>query len=235
MRDAGIGVEADVVCSRVTAQLATGPAAQRIDGREGLLEVRDGEPRGVEQPGHLGVTAGVLGITAPVDFTQPVVQRLDQQLAPARVVEQVLLEVRVAVYDPDVAQHLVQHARRTPRAALGAQVGEQLPALVAKQPDDDLAIGERRVIVGDLAQPDRHRIVASPAGDGYCEKPREPAPGLRKLSGATHPRAPPRRKRRRSGADHVRPGTVAGSARHSPIQWPGRAKALMIETITAAA
>ena len=112
------------------------------------------QPRGVEQPGHLGVTAGVLGIAAPVDLAEPVVQRVDQQLAPARIVEQVLLEVRVAVHHPDVAQHLVEHARRTPGAALGAQVVEQLPALVAQQPDDDLAVGERRVVVGDLAQPD---------------------------------------------------------------------------------
>ncbi len=155
MRDARIGVEADIVRSRVTAQLATGPAAQRIDGRERLLEVRDREPRGVEQPGHLGVTVRVLGITAPIDFAESVVQRVDQQLPPARIVEQVLLEIRVAVHHPDVAQHFVEHARRTTGAALGAQVGKQLPTLVAEQPDDDFAVGERRVVVGDLAQPDR--------------------------------------------------------------------------------
>ena len=72
--------------------------------------------------------------------------------APARVVEQVVLQVRVALHDPDVAQHLVEHARRAPGAALVAQRLERVPGRAPEQPDDDLAIGERRVVVGNLAQ-----------------------------------------------------------------------------------
>ena len=62
-------------------------------------------------------------------------------------------EVGVAPHDPDVAQHLVEHARRAAGAALAAQFVEERPGLVAEQADHDLAIGERGVVVGDLADP----------------------------------------------------------------------------------
>jgi hypothetical protein len=42
----------------------------------------------------------------------------NQRFAPLAVVEQVIFEVGVALDDPDVAQHLVEHARRTAGDAL---------------------------------------------------------------------------------------------------------------------
>jgi hypothetical protein len=92
---------------------------------------------------------------------QAVVQRVDQQLAPLGVVQQVVLQVGIALHDPDVAQHLVQHARGAAGAALVAQAVQQVPGARAEQADDDLAVGERGVVVGDLAQARRARRVAA--------------------------------------------------------------------------
>jgi hypothetical protein len=64
---------------------------------------------------------GEVGPAALADLGQAVVQRLDQQGAALRVVEQVVLQVGVAAHDPDVAQHLVQHARRAAGAAFSAR------------------------------------------------------------------------------------------------------------------
>ena len=72
--------------------------------------------------------------------------------AALRVVQQVVLQVGIALHHPDVAQHLVQHARRAAGAALLAQAVEHLPGARAEQADHDLAVGERGVVVGDLAQ-----------------------------------------------------------------------------------
>ena len=77
---------------------------------------------------------------------------LDQQALALGILEEVVLQVRIAVDDPDVAQHLEQHARGATGAPLAAQLGEELPHVVAQQADHDLAIRERRVVVGDLAQ-----------------------------------------------------------------------------------
>jgi hypothetical protein len=75
------------------------------------------------------------------------------QLLPLRIVEQVVLQVGIAVDDPDVAQHLEQHPCRAAGAPLAAQFVQQLPHRRAEQAVHDLAIGERRVVVRDLAQP----------------------------------------------------------------------------------
>ena len=93
-----------------------------------------------------------LGPAARLHFAQPVVQRFDQRGTPARVVQQVVLQVGVALHDPDVAQHLVEHACRAPGLALVAQPVQSIPDLLAEQADDDLAIGERGVVVRNLAQ-----------------------------------------------------------------------------------
>jgi hypothetical protein len=39
-------------------------------------------------------------------------QRVDQFLTALRVVQQVILQIRIAAHRPDIAQHFVQHARR---------------------------------------------------------------------------------------------------------------------------
>src|SRR6218665_2850521 len=86
------------------------------------------------------------------DLAQPVLQRIDQQLAARRVVQQVVLQIGVALHHPDVAQHLVEHAGRAPRAALIAQLVERIPGRRPQQTDHDLPVGERGVVVGNFAQ-----------------------------------------------------------------------------------
>ncbi|MOA29708.1 hypothetical protein D3C78_1507410 [compost metagenome] len=96
-------------------------------------------------------------------------QGIDELLAPLGVVQQVVLQVRVAPHHPDIAQHFVQHPRGTARATLAAQVGQQAPGVIAQQPADNLAVGKRRVVVGDLAQSrgccGRHRPVQDVASE----------------------------------------------------------------------
>ena len=70
---------------------------------------------------------GIDGQAALVDFRQAVMQRFDQLGAALRVVQQVVLQVRVAAHDPDVAQDFVQHAGRAPGLAGTAQFIQQLP------------------------------------------------------------------------------------------------------------
>jgi hypothetical protein len=54
-------------------------------------------------------------------------QRVDQGLAALRVIQQVVLQIRVATHDPDIAQHFVQHARGTAGLAGSPQFIQQRP------------------------------------------------------------------------------------------------------------
>jgi hypothetical protein len=99
-----------------------------------------------------------LGLAALLDLGEPVVQGLDQELAALRVVQQVVLQIGIALHDPDVAQHLVKHAGRAAGAALLAQAVQEVPGMRAEHPDHDLAVRERGVVVRDLAQARRVAI-----------------------------------------------------------------------------
>ena len=100
------------------------------------------------------VARGRRMVDAPLlDLGEPVAQRGDQERLALRIGDEIVLQVRIARDDPDVAQHLEQHPRGAPGAALAAELLQQLPHRRAEQPDHDLAIRERRVVVGDLAQP----------------------------------------------------------------------------------
>ena len=109
--------------------------------------------RPLQQLAHQRVALGI-GVrrAALSDLGQPVMQRVHQQAAALGVVQQVVLQVGIALHHPDVAQHLVQHAGRAAGAALFAQAVQHLPGARAQQPDHDLAVGERGVVVGNLAQ-----------------------------------------------------------------------------------
>ena len=107
-----------------------------------------------------------VGLPPLVDLGEPVPHRLDEQAAALRIVEEVVLQIRIAVDDPDVAQHLEQHPRRAPGPPLAAKPLEDRPHVRAEQPDHDLAIGERRVVVGDLAQPGRFGVHVRDVGSG---------------------------------------------------------------------
>jgi hypothetical protein len=105
---------------------------------------------------------------ALVDFGQAVMQGLDQLGAPLRVVQHVVLQIRVAAHHPDVAQHLVQHARRAAGLARAAQFVQQPPRGFAQQPDHDLAIGKRGVVIRDFAQAGGRVLFEQGVDIGWC-------------------------------------------------------------------
>ena len=155
VRHARETVEGDVALVRVPRKLAPRPLAQVRRRAEGRGEAID-RGMGRRQQLHDLVVAirGCVGTrhAALVDLAQPVAQRLHELRLAPRIVEQVVLQVGIALDHPDVAQHFEQHARRASRAAFAAQLVQQPPHRRAEQPDHDLAIGVRRVVVRDLAQ-----------------------------------------------------------------------------------
>lgn len=109
--------------------------------------------RRAQQLTHQGVALGVgAGVAALLHLGQAMVQGLDQQGAALGVVQQIVLQIRVALHHPDIAQHLVQHAGGAAGAALLAQLVQQLPGPGPEQADHDLPVGEGGVVVGNLAQ-----------------------------------------------------------------------------------
>jgi hypothetical protein len=158
-------VELDVVLGRVLAEHLGRPFAQVVGVAELRREGLDGARRRLQQLAHVAVALRVvIGRAALLDLVQAVVQGLDQHRAAARVVEQVILQVRVALNHPDVAQHLVQHAGRAAGLALFAQLVQHLPGAGAQQADDDFPVGKRGVVVRNLAQ--TRRAVGQLGGAG---------------------------------------------------------------------
>ena len=102
-------------------------------------------------------------LAALLDFAQTMAQRADQRVTPITVIEQVIFQIGVALHHPNVAEHLVKHARRATGDALAAQFVEHRPVLGAEQADDDLAVGERRIVVRDFAQAGSHRCSQDPS------------------------------------------------------------------------
>ena len=152
MAHAGEAVELDVVFGGELVQQFLRLFAQRGHFVKSRVKRMHRLAGGHQQLGHHGValTVGV-GRAALFHLGQAVVQRIDQ-LAPALgVVQQVVLQIGVALHHPDVAQHFVQHARRATGAALFAQGVERFPGLLAQQTDHDLAVRERGVVVRNFA------------------------------------------------------------------------------------
>ncbi len=144
----------DVVLRGHAPEASRGQLAEVPRRLEAVLERR--EPRGAPRregggPSRRGRRSASSAHTPLVDLVQPMMQRLDQRGATTRILEQVVLQVRIALDDPDVAEHLVQHPRRAPGAPLAAQLLEIAPRRRAEQPHHDLAVRERRVVVRDLA------------------------------------------------------------------------------------
>jgi hypothetical protein len=152
VRDAREAVELDVVLEGQLAQLAFGQAAQVVHLAEGGVEAGDSAAGGFQQLAHDGVALLVrVWRAAFFHLGQAVLQGVDQQLAPLGVVQQVVLQIGVALHDPDVAQHFIKHARGAAGAALVAKAVQQVPGTLTEQADDHFAIGERGVVVGNLA------------------------------------------------------------------------------------
>lgn len=81
-------------------------------------------------------------------LVETVMQGVDQHATTLDAVDQVVLQVGIALDHPDVAEHFVEHAGRSPGAALAPQLIEDRPDPLAEQTDDDLAIGERVGLYG---------------------------------------------------------------------------------------
>jgi hypothetical protein len=153
MRDAGQAVEADVVAAGVAGQGLERPGAHGAGVVEPALEVAHRVLGRRQEARHALVSVAPL-----VDFAQAMAQGLDQRFAPFAVAQQVVFQVGIAPHHPDVAQHLVKHARRAAGDALRAQLGQRRPSRGAEQANDDLAVGKRGVVVGDFAQSGGHAV-----------------------------------------------------------------------------
>jgi hypothetical protein len=182
----------------VHGQQPRGAAAQRVSLAELARERIDRCLRQLDEPTHPVAARGRLGVAfgflvAPRRFSISLSRCRSASIsrrAPLRVVEQVVLQVRIAPDDPDVAQHLEQHARRTAGATLAAQLVEDLPGVFAQQTDDDLAVGERRVVVRDLAEPDRRVRFGLSDVQGQGSVHRRISAGRKALRPARWPRVP---------------------------------------------
>ncbi len=107
-------VEADIVLVGVAPQHLGGALAKVPGGAEFGAEIVHCLAGRAQQLFHIGAARArrvvVLGIdreAALVDFGQAVMQRVDQFLAPLRVIQHVVLQVGIAAHYPDIAQYLV--------------------------------------------------------------------------------------------------------------------------------
>ena len=166
VRDARECIEADAVLTRMTFEQSARTLAQHDHALEFAGEGFDGLARQLQQLTHFAIAFVVsrhptrleryhasLAVAAPLDLVQAMMQRLDEQASTLRVIDEVVLKIGITLHDPDIAEHLVQHARRASRTTFLTQFVQQLPGAVAEQANDDFAIRERGVVVRNLAQP----------------------------------------------------------------------------------
>src|SRR3569832_1437662 len=123
-----------------------------------------------------------IGLGARDDLVEPLMQRRGERGETLRVFEQVILNIRVARLLPHIAQHLEQHLRRTTGSTCAAQLVEHGPLVVAKESAHDFAVGERGVVVGNLADTTR---LASKHGVRRWRR-RRPTQGRRIVSRRAH-------------------------------------------------
>ncbi len=152
-------VEPDVVGAREALQNAARPLAQRGEFVKVPVEARYGLARELQQLNDPGVARRIGRVAPTRHLRKTMVQRLYQQAAALGRIEQIVLQIRVAVDDPDIAKHLIEHARRSAGAPHAAQFVEHLPSRQPQQPDDDFPIRMRGVIVGDLPQSSRRLLL----------------------------------------------------------------------------
>ena len=182
VRHAREAVERDVVLLRRAAEHAHGLCPERHGVAERALEAQHGGARRSNELRHIEVALGI-GVAACqrillpplLDLVQPMHQRHDEEPPALRVVDQVVLQIGIALDDPDVTQHLEEHSRGATRAPLAAQLLQHVPQRRPEQADDDLPVGERRVVVRDLPQPRRVGggilRIQNPIGNGVHDAP----------------------------------------------------------------
>ena len=170
-------IERDVVPGRETAEHAPDLTAQLRGLRKIRSEAvdrfvgRDDKLRNLAIAHGVSITRRRYVRPAPaLDLVQAMTQRFDEQRQALRIIQEVVLQIRIAFDDPDIAQHLEQHSRGTTRPALAAKILQYCPHWQPEQPDDDFAVGERRVVVRNLAQARcfRVRIMRFEKGVAHC-------------------------------------------------------------------
>ena len=108
----------DVVFGGVLAQGLAGVAAQNGHGLQFTLELEHRFFSDGQQFANLGTSVIRVDFhssfldfdPAGINFAQAVRQGFNQGRQALGVVQQVVLQIRVAAYHPDIAQHLEQHA-----------------------------------------------------------------------------------------------------------------------------
>jgi len=162
------GTHVDLLQGFLTADIQHFPACREV--RQGLQQQGGLADAGIAAdqrhlPGDQAAAEHAIELRQPggdaldfarLDLGEPCAHSGEQLPTRTRALEQSVLQVGVAAHGPDLAEHLVEHARRAPGAPLGAQLRKQPPALGAQQPQHDLAVRERRVVVRDLAQARLH-------------------------------------------------------------------------------
>ena len=153
MAHARQGIKFDVVFGCVLAQSLLCLTAQLCHGRKSFAEHFDGMACQHQQFAHQAVSQSICFRRAAfLNFAQAVLQSFHQQLSTAWVVEQVVLQIRIALNHPNIAQHLIKHASRPARAAFVSQLIEQVPGTDTQQTNHNFSIGEACVVVGNFAQ-----------------------------------------------------------------------------------
>ncbi len=127
MRDARECIEADIVGAGVPEQQPSCAPALVGDISELPLESRHGLQCGVQQFPDFGMAHLIGAIAALFDLAQTMMHGRNELAPPLGIVEQIVLQVRVAVDHPHIAQHLVQHARRSAGAPLAAKPIQNRP------------------------------------------------------------------------------------------------------------
>ena len=126
--DAGQPVELHIVAACGAREPCHRAATQCQRVLEFGFETVDRSTRSLQQFRHPLVRT----VTPCVDAVETVAHAFHQRRTPFAIAEQIVLDVRIALDDPHVAQHFVKHFCRTSGAALRAQFVEQLPAFGAK-------------------------------------------------------------------------------------------------------
>ncbi len=81
-----------------------------------------------------------IAVGALVELIEPVLQGVDQRLAPWLVVQQVILQIGIAGYHPHIPEDFEQHARGTTGTPTAAELLDEFPHRFAQKPDHDLPV-----------------------------------------------------------------------------------------------
>ena len=146
VRDARKAVEADVVRIGDSGQTALHFGTALDELREAVVEAAHGGARLGDEAKHVGIALGALanGLEAAAHLAH-------KQFAALRVHDQVVDQIGIALDRPDVAEHFEEHAGGAAGAARAAKRLNRVPGLFAQETDHDLAVRERRVVIGNLA------------------------------------------------------------------------------------